>query len=165
MEYSGRVRLFEQISRENNDFLVSVLWKLSGDREIFAEAFAYAMLGMWRHVEKLDGNKAPAYIYRIALTANSKAWRNRIGRDGQITFEKQGSEGDPGERVSSDESYRKVRKAIADLPGKQARAIVLRYFEQKKYSEIAENLGCSVAGARSNVSKAIAALKRILSDE
>ncbi len=165
MEYVSRKRLFEQISRENNDFLVSVLWKLTGDREIFAEAFAYAMLGIWRHVEKLDGKTSKSYIYRIALSANSKAWRNRIGRDGQISYEKQDSESDPGERVSSDESHRKVRKAIADLPGKQGRAIVMRYFELKQYSEIAANLGCSEAGARSNVSKAIAALKRILSDE
>ena len=159
------MRLFEQISRENNDFLVSVLWKLTGNKEIFAEAFAYAMLGMWRHVEKLDGKKAQSYIYRIALTANSNAWRNRIGKDGQITCEKQDSENDPGERVSSDESHGNVRKAIAGLPGKQGRAIVMRYFEEQKYSDIAEKLGCSEAGARSNVSKAIAALKRILSDE
>ena len=123
------------------------------------------MLGIWRHVEKLDGEKAQSYIYRIALTANSKAWLDRIGKDEQITFEKQGSESDPSERVSSNESHGKVRKAIAGLPGKQGRAIVMRYFEQKQYSEIAENLGCSEAGARSNVSKAIAALKRILSDE
>ncbi|MHC4213522.1 MAG: RNA polymerase sigma factor, partial [Planctomycetota bacterium] len=151
---------------ENNDFLVSVLWKLTGDREIFAEAFQYAMLGMWRHVEKLNSKKAQAYIYRIALTANSKAWRNRIGKDGQITCEKQEtSESDPGERVISDESHGKVRKAIADLGGKQGRAIVMRYFEQKKYSDIAEKLDCSEATARSNVSKAISALKRILSDE
>jgi RNA polymerase sigma factor (sigma-70 family) len=165
MEYSSRVRLFEQISRKNNDFLVSVLWKLTGNREIFAEAFQYALLGIWRHVEKLDGKQAQSYIYRVALTANSKAWRNRIGKDGQITCEKQDSGNDPAERVSSYESHSNVRKAIADLPSKQARAIVMRYFEQRKYSEIAENLSCSEAGARSNVSKAIAALKRILSDE
>jgi len=65
-------------------FLLSVLWKLTGDKELFTEAMQYALLGMWEHIEKLSGKKAGAYIYRIALTANSRAWRNRIGKDGQI---------------------------------------------------------------------------------
>ena len=35
----------------------------------------------------------------------------------------------------------------------------MRYFEQRDYSEIAMQLRCSEAGARSHVSKAVAALK------
>jgi DNA-directed RNA polymerase specialized sigma24 family protein len=35
----------------------------------------------------------------------------------------------------------------------------MRYLEQQGYEDIARNLGCSEAGARSNVSKALAALK------
>lgn len=35
----------------------------------------------------------------------------------------------------------------------------MRYLEQQRYEDIARNLGCSEAGARSHVSKALAALK------
>jgi RNA polymerase sigma factor (sigma-70 family) len=48
---------------------------------------------------------------------------------------------------------------MAQLPAKQGRAIVMRYLEQQGYEDIARNLGCSEAGARSHVSKALAALK------
>jgi hypothetical protein len=71
------------------------LWKLTGNRELFVEAMQNALLGMWQNVEKLNDKKAGAYIYRIALTANSKAWRNRIGRDGQIGRGQAGIEEDP----------------------------------------------------------------------
>ena len=84
MKYSRRVEIFEQLRAEYTGFLTSVLWKLTGDRELFDEAFQYALLGMWRNAEKLNGKKAAAYIYRVALTANSRAWRNRIGKDGHI---------------------------------------------------------------------------------
>lgn len=159
MKYARRVEIFEQAKAECGGFLASVLWKLTGDRELFTEAMQYALLGMWRNVEKLNSKKAGAYIYRIALTANSKAWRNRIGRDGQISQAQVSVEKGPREIVGETELVKKVREAISQLPTKQARAIVMRYLEQKDYKGIAEKLCCTEAGARSNVSKAVATLK------
>ena len=159
MKYCKRVEIFRQAKAEYTGFLTSILWKLTGDKELFTEAMQYALLGMWRHVEKLNGKKAGAYIYRIALTANSTAWRNRIGRDGQISRSQVSIEKSPQESVGNSELVGRIRRAIAQLPAKQSRAIVMRYFEQKEYQAISEKLGCSEAGARSNVSKAVATLK------
>lgn len=159
MKYSRRVDIFKQAKAEYTGFLASVLWKLTGDRELFTEALQYALLEMWRHVEKLNGKKASAYIYRIALTANSKAWRNRIGRDGQISQDQISTDKDLAEKIGDIELALLVRRAIAQLPNKQAGAIVMRYIQQQSYEAIAEKLNCSQAGARSNVSKALATLK------
>ncbi len=159
MKYSKRAELFRQIKADYIDFLASVLWKLTGDRELFTEAMQYSLLGMWQHVEKLNGRQAGSYIYRIALTANSKAWRNRIGRNGQINASHLGVTEGPDEKVSSSELAVKVRQAVAQLPAKQSKAIVMRYFEQQSYESVAEKLNCSEAGARSHVSKAIATLR------
>lgn len=159
MKHSKRAELFRQVKADYIDFLASVLWKLTGDRELFTEAMQYSLLGMWRHVEKLNGRQAGSYIYRIALTANSKAWRNRIGRNGQINESHLGVAESTDEKVSDSELVAKVRQAVAQLPSKQAKAIVMRYFEQKNYQAVAEKLKCSEAGARSHVSKAIATLK------
>jgi len=159
MKYANRVEVFRQAKAEYAGFLTSVLWKLTGDKELFTEALQYALLEMWRHAEKLNGKKAGAYIYRIALSANSKAWRSRIGRDGQISETQVSIEKDPSEEIGGIELAAKLRRAIAQLPTKQAKAIVMRYLEQQSYKEVAEKLRCSEAGARSNVSKALAILK------
>ena len=159
MKYSRRVDIFRQVKAEHAGFLTSVLWKLTGDKELFAEALQYALLGIWQSIEKLNSKKAGAYIYRIALSANSKAWRNRIGRNGQISKEQITSDKGPVERVGESELEEKVRLAVSQLPAKQARAIVMRYFEQKDYRDIAGKLRCSQAAARSHVSKALATLK------
>lgn len=167
MKYSKRAEIFRQVKADYIDFLSSVLWKLTGDRELFTEAMQNSLLGMWRHVEKLNGKKAASYIYRIALTANSKAWRNRIGRNGQINCQGASPLGEslvgvaegPDEKVSSGELAAKVRQAVAQLPAKQSKAIVMRYFQQQDYSDIALQLKCTQAGARSHVSKAIATLR------
>jgi len=159
MKCSKRVEIFEQVKARNEKFLLSVLWKLTGDRELFTEAMQYALLGMWQHVEKLNGKKAQSYIYRIALSANSKAWRNRVGRDGEIAPSQIRIEKDPSQKTSDSELVTIVRRAVSQLPTKQAKAIVMRYFQQQPYQTIAENLSCTEAGARSHVSKALATLK------
>ena len=159
MTHTERLELFEEVRARYSVFLLSVLWKLTGDREIFTEAMQYALFGIWRYVEKLRGQTAQAYIYKIALTANSKAWRNRIGRNGQIPSDQVDCDTSPSEKLDRQELAATVRREISRLPKKQARAIVMRYLEQQDYQSIAEKLSCSKAGARSNVSRALTTLK------
>jgi RNA polymerase sigma factor (sigma-70 family) len=159
MKQSERLEIFEKLRAEYSVFLPSVLWKLTGDRELFAEAMQYTFMGMWQHIEKLNGRKAGAYIYRIALSANSRAWRNRIGGNGEFAKSWIDIESDPGEKLCRVELTANVRKAISRLPDKQGRAIVMRYLQQHDYETISEKLRCSKASARSHVSKALATLK------
>jgi RNA polymerase sigma factor (sigma-70 family) len=159
MNYSKRAELFRQLRTKHAGFMASVLWKLTGDRELFTEAMQYALLGMWQHIEKLKGRKAPAYIYRIVLTANSKAWRDRIGRNGEFSRSQIGIQETPDEKLDRSELVKMVRRAISNLPAKQSKAIVMRYLEQQDYGNIAAQLCCTQASARSHVSKAIATLK------
>jgi RNA polymerase sigma factor (sigma-70 family) len=159
MRYSKRAKIFKEVRADYIDFLTSVLWRLTGDRELFTEAMQYALMGMWQHIEKLKGRQAGSYIYRIALTANSRAWRNRVGRNGQINDSHLGVASSPDQKAIDSEMAAKVRKAVAQLPAKQAKAVVMRYFEQQGYRDVAEKLNCSESGVRSHVSKAIANLK------
>lgn len=162
MTHEKRIEVFDRLRAKHLRFLTAVLWKLSGDREIFAEAMQYALLGMWRHVEKLEGDRGQGYLYRIALSSSSKAWRHRVGRDGRLPPGTIGAAEGHSTGVDRDEQWACVRRAIARLPGRQGRAVVMRYLEQEDYPAIAARFGCSEATARSHVSKAVATLKRKL---
>jgi RNA polymerase sigma factor (sigma-70 family) len=159
MNYSKRAELFRQLRTEYAGFLASVLWKLTHDRELFTEAMQYALLGMWQNIEKLNGKKAGAYIYRIVLTANSKAWKDRIGKNGHFNKSQLDIQESPEQKLGRSELTDMVRREISNLPKKQARAVVMRYLEQQDYENIARRLSCTQAGARSHVSKAVATLK------
>jgi len=162
MTHAERVEAFDRLRANYLRFLTAVLWRLAGDRELFAEAMQYALLGLWRHVETLEGDKAASYIYRIALSANSKAWRQRVGRNGDTHSERACSGKSPDQRIERADLVVQVRQAIASLPQRQGRAIVMRYLEQEDYPAIAARLDCTEATARSHVSKAIATLRRKL---
>ena len=58
MDYARRVELFKSVRGKYNELLISVLWRLTGDREIFVEAMQNALLGMWENVRKLNSEKA-----------------------------------------------------------------------------------------------------------
>ena len=157
MRYSKRLELFEKLKGEYTGYLTAVLWKLTGDADLFAEAIQYSFLAIWMNIEKLAGPQAGAYIYRIALSANSKAWRTRIGKNGQLPFTKPAAE-----NTVDEETLGIVRKEIAKLPEQQAMAVVMRYIDQNDYGTIAGKLKCSEDTARSHVSKAIASLRENL---
>ena len=159
MKHSERLEIFERLQEEYSSLLTAILWKLTGDRELFAEAMQYAQMFMWRNVEKLSGKGAAGYIYKIALSANSRAWRNRIGNNGHFHPQQGNLHNQPDDNIYRTELVKKLKKAISRLPAKQSTAIVMRYLEQYDYDTIAGKLGCSSAGARSHVSKALATLK------
>jgi RNA polymerase sigma factor (sigma-70 family) len=159
MNYPKRVELFKEVRVKYTRFLASVLWKLTGDKELFAEAMQYALLGMWENIRKLNSEKASGYIYRIALSANSKAWRNRIGRDGKLVTCRIDSDKNSDEKVQTDELVSIVKREISNLPVRQGRALVMRYLEQLDYRQIAKKLRCTEASVRSHVSKAIGSLR------
>jgi len=159
MKYSMQVEMFRNAKTKYMGFLSSVLWKLTGDRELFTEAMQNSLLQMWKHADKLNGPKAKGYIYRIALSANSKAWKNRIGRNGELTDSQKSALKDPAEKVIDRELTALIRRKIATLGDKQGRAIIMRYLEQKDYKAIASDLRCTQASARSHVSRALSTLK------
>lgn len=165
MKYSSKLELFEQLRIKNKSFLENVLWKLTGNRELFAEAMQNTLLKMWQHIDKLNGPSSNGYIYRIAQSAVSKAWRNRTGGKESIQTDWIEEAGNPSDKAGDDELAQKVRYVIATLPKQQARAVMMRYLEQKEYDFIAAQLNCTEAAARSNVSKAIENLKRKLANE
>ncbi len=163
MRYSKRLELFEKLKNEYTGYLTSTLWKLTGDADIFEEAIQYAFIAIWMNLEKLTGPQAGSYIYRIALSANSKAWRNRIGKNGQMPNIVPGSGPNSGE-VADAETLNLVRGEISKLPEQQGQAIVMRYLEQCEYRDIADKLNCSEDTARSHVSKAINTLRSNLAE-
>jgi RNA polymerase sigma-70 factor (ECF subfamily) len=64
----------------------------------------------------------------------------------------------PFEQLAANELIERLRNAICKLPNQQARAFLLRYFDQCSNDEIAESLGISTHGVAVALNKARNAL-------
>jgi RNA polymerase sigma-70 factor, ECF subfamily len=108
-----------------------------------------------------------AWLFRIATNKANDLWRSR-GR------EKSAKEGlklvtdqtlpDAGFRMEGTEQDEKLKKAIDKLPENQKQVLMLRYYSNLKFVEIAEMLGCPLNTALGRMHKAILKLRQVMGE-
>ncbi len=71
---------------------------------------------------------------------------------------------DPANELVKEEQKQQVRQAIDMLPVKQRATLILAYYQQLSYQEVAQVMGCSIGTVKTQMSRALAALARKLPD-
>ncbi|MCF7955783.1 MAG: sigma-70 family RNA polymerase sigma factor [Phycisphaerae bacterium] len=155
-----RKQQFNILINRYSSFLEGVLWKLTGDRELFADAMQNALLAIWRNVETISKSGNNRYIYRVAQSAASKAWKHRPIATGETVLKTVVCSENDGVFMAQSDEIGRLRSEITALSDKQGQAIMMRYFEQMDYVDIADVMGCSAATARSHVSKGLTLLRK-----
>ena len=64
----------------------------------------------------------------------------------------------PSEQALKAEQTEQVRQAIGSLPSKQRATLVMAYYQQLSYPEVAEVLGCSVGTVKTQMFRALKTL-------
>jgi len=70
----------------------------------------------------------------------------------------------PADELVRREQKEKVRRAVESLPTKQRAALILAYYQQLSYREVAQALNCSVGAVKTHMSRALATLAQRLPD-
>ena len=145
--------------------LMRLALALTGNRadaeDLVQEALSRA-LPKWGSISRL---KDPdAYTKRMIVNIHISVWRRTRRREtpmADLPFE--GSTPGPDAGVGTDER-RRLWLACQALPVLQRSAVVLRYYEQLEYAEIAEVMGVRESTVRSRVSRALAVLRQELGE-
>jgi RNA polymerase sigma-70 factor (ECF subfamily) len=132
-------------------------------KDLTQEAFikAYNSLGSFRGESGLY-----TWIYRIAvnLAINFKT-RSKISLFKSIDDTQRTYDGDsPADNILKDELVNNIDASVKKLPERQRMVFVLRYYEEKPYSEISEILGISEGAAKANYHHAVNKLKNDLKE-
>nr|MBA2445976.1 sigma-70 family RNA polymerase sigma factor [Nocardioidaceae bacterium] len=105
-----------------------------------------------------------AYVRRLIVNAHISWWRRFARRESPVA-EVRGTvspTNDPGLSVPFADA---VWRLCQSLPPKQRAAVVLKYYEDLTYSEIAELLRCPESTVRSHVHRALAALRDTIEEQ
>jgi RNA polymerase sigma-70 factor (sigma-E family) len=138
--------------------LLRLAYTLTGNaadaEDVVQEALARA-LARWGHISKV-GN-VDAYVRRMVVNAHTSWWRRFRRRESPVEVVRDSVAPEPGGLLPDQSAG--LWAACQALPEVQRTAVVLRYYEQLEYAEIAELTGVREGSVRSRVSRGLAALR------
>ena len=142
--------------------LLRLAYVLTGNRADAEDAVQDALsraLPRWEHIRSVGD--PDAYVRRMVVNAHTSWWRRFRRRETPVAeaFTPVVDAG-PGA-----EEKDRVWRACLALPEAQRVAVVLRYYEQLEYAEIAVLTGVAEGSVRSRVSRGLAALRTSLDEE
>jgi RNA polymerase sigma-70 factor (ECF subfamily) len=149
------------------------LQRLTGNDHVAEELHQQTWLSVLDHLEKFDPKAAgtnhaagfKAWLFRIATNKANDLWRSR-GRERSATeglklvVEQEAPWA--GHRMEGSEQEQKLMRAIQQLPENQRQVLLLRYYSDLKFVEIAEMLGCPLNTALGRMHKAMNKLKQMM---
>jgi RNA polymerase sigma factor (sigma-70 family) len=109
-----------------------------------------------------------AWLYRIATNKAHDHWRSRgrekKAKDG-LRLVTEETAPDAAHRLEGAEAEVKLRAALELLPHSQKEVLLLRYYGNLKFVEIAEMLGCPLNTALGRMHKAMIRLRQVLAED
>jgi RNA polymerase sigma-70 factor (ECF subfamily) len=162
---------FEQIMLATEQRVVSIAWRMLGNREDAHEATQDVYLRVFRYLGRFRvGEDFRAWLYRLTINVCHDFARKRrlteaadfdeidIDREGG-RFDAERRAADPEGRALHEQQLALIRRALQTLPAKERAALVLRDLEGFSTKEVAQVLGSRPVTVRSQVSAARAKIK------
>jgi RNA polymerase sigma-70 factor (sigma-E family) len=142
--------------------LAYVLTGNAADAEDVVQDALSRALPRWDRISQVED--VDAYVRRMVVNAHTSWWRKFRRRESPTAEVRTGEVvAGPGEGVPADEQAR-LWAACQALPVDQRAAVVLRYYEQLEYDEIAALTGVREGTVRSRVSRGIAVLRETMGE-
>jgi RNA polymerase sigma-70 factor (sigma-E family) len=132
---------------------------LTGDLATAEDLAQDVLIRAYSRWDRIGGLDRPDLYVRKMMLNEYLSWRRRTARQLQVTagtLEPADTAPDHAQRYTEREA---LLTELGKLPRRQRAVLVLRYYEDRSDTEIAELLGCSAGTVRSHASRALAALR------
>jgi len=149
---------FEPFVERSSPALLRAAWYLTLDEHLAQDLLQTALVRTWRRWPALgDDGDLEAYVKKVMITTAS-SWRRRrwVGEVPTSTLPDRPDQ-DVGDGAFD---VRKVQRILSKLPPRQRAAVYLRFVEDCSEARTAELLECSVGTVKSQVSRALRALRQ-----
>ena len=168
---AGDETAFERIMLATEQRVVSIAWRMLGNRDDARDAAQDVYLRVFKYLARFRaGEDFRGWLYRITINVCHDFARKKgvtgLAQLDQIDFVQEGAALETGRRGADPESLALqeqqlalIRSALQSLPPKERAALVLRDLEGFSTEEVAQALGSRPVTVRSQVSSARAKIK------
>ena len=170
----GDPAAFGELVRRYGDNLLGYLIRMSGNREQGEDLFQETFKRVHEKAHTFRGPQFKGWLFkiatRVALDGMRQGKRTKtVSLNQQFDCDNPNSEqlgsvaladnsSNPSEQALKAEQTEQVRQAIGSLPSKQRATLVMAYYQQLSYPEVAEVLGCSVGTVKTQMFRALRTL-------
>jgi RNA polymerase sigma-70 factor (ECF subfamily) len=159
----GDMEAFEALYRKTSDRVYAVCLRMSGDTDRATELVQDVFVRVWQKLPGFRGDSQfTTWLHRLTVNLVLQDRRSRGRREarevGTADLERYGRAARramPGTRID-------LERAIAGLPDKARRVLVLRDIEGYKYDEIARMTGVSLGTVKAQIHRARGLVKEAL---
>ena len=167
---AGDQRALERLYDQYSPLVHGLAARLTGCAATAADITQEVFVAMWTHPERYDADRGSLRTYLAALARRRSI--DALRREGRaVRREERAARRTPSTPPDVEEAAtamlaaEQVRRAVAELPPDQRRAVELAYFDGLTYREVAVRLGLPEGTAKSRLRLALARLAGALRDE
>ncbi len=143
------------------------IFRIVQDPDDAVDAFQDALLRAWKYWGKIISHPNPqGYIMNICITVSYDLLRKKAkitSSEKPLLYDIESPQVDASPSALNKEIVQLVHEALLQLPPRQANAMFLRLFEEESFSQISIIMNCSESTVRSQMSKGLVRLRKILS--
>jgi len=170
----GDPAAFGELVRRYGDSVLGYLTRMSGNREKAEDLFQETFKRVHEKAHTFRGPQFKGWLFRIATNVALDGLRRgkrtkAVSLNRQLDCDNPSSEQfgavalsdnscNPSEQALKAEQTEQVRQAVKLLPAKQRTTLVLAYYQQLSYPDVAEVLGCSVGTVKTQMFRALKTL-------
>ena len=170
----GDPAAFGELVRRYGNSVLGYLTRMSGNREQAEDLFQETFKRVHEKAHTFRGPQFKGWLFKIATRvaldgmrqgkrAKAISLNQQLDCDnpdsGQLgTVALADNSCNPSEQALKAEQTEQVRQAIGSLPSKQRATLVMAYYQQLSYPEVAEVLGCSVGTVKTQMFRALKTL-------
>ena len=175
----GDTTAFGELVRRYGDGLLGYLTTMTGSVEKAEDLFQETFKRVHEKAGTFRGSRIKGWLFTIATNVAIDGFR-RNGRlqvtslNQKLDCDDEGRElsavaladnsHEPSQKAIMTERKEQVRRALELLPAKQRATLVLAYYQQLSYPEVAQVLDCSVGTVKTQMYRALKTLAQKLPD-
>jgi RNA polymerase sigma-70 factor (ECF subfamily) len=176
----GDTTAFGELVRRYGDSLLGYLTRMTGSKEHAEDLFQETFRRVHEKASTFRGTRLKGWLFAIATNVAIDGMRKSRRLQVVSLNQKLDCDDEEGRELSAvavaDNSYEpsqkaivaeqkeQVRQAIDLLPARQRATLVLAYYQQLSYPEVAQVLGCSVGTVKTQMYRALKSLAQRLPD-
>jgi RNA polymerase sigma-70 factor (ECF subfamily) len=172
----GDQKAFGEIINRYGDSVLGYLIKMTGDEEHAEDLFQETFKRVHEKSHTFKGTEFKSWLFKIATNVTYDGFRKKKRTEShgiKVNFDNNDCDGlaasaaadnsfNPSVATVKAEQVEQVRKAVESLPEKQKATLVLAYYQQLSYREVAMVLDCSIGTVKTQMYRAIKTLAQKL---